>query len=131
MILVGRVEETLAHEGRGGEGAAPNGFDPRVRVLDPYALATMGREGPGIVLDRAWVGRGDHTFKTPAWQELVIIEAHVRDLAALAPIKATDVERRGFTGLRRWVESPDFHLHHLGVNAVELQPPDSAAAGSS
>lgn len=104
------------------DGTVPNGFDPRVRVLDPYALATLGREGPGIVLDRAWVGRGDHTFKTPAWQELIIVEAHVRDLAALAPIKATEAERRGFSGLRRWVESPDFHLHHLGVNAVELQP---------
>jgi len=31
-------------------------------------------------------------------------------------------ERRGFTGLRKWVESPEFYLHQLGVNAVELQP---------
>ena len=31
-------------------------FVPDVRVLDPYALATVGREGPGIVLDLAWVG---------------------------------------------------------------------------
>jgi pullulanase/glycogen debranching enzyme len=104
------------------EGPGPAGFDPRFRVLDPYALATVGREGPGIVLDRDWVGKGDRTFKTPAWQDLVIVEAHVRDLAAGAGVKATDVERRGFTGLRRWVESPDFYLHHLGVNAVELQP---------
>ena len=35
---------------------------------------------------------------------------------------ATDAERRGFAGLRKWVESPDFYLRHLGVNAVELQP---------
>lgn len=97
-------------------------FDPGVRVLDPYALAAVGREGPGIVLDRAWVGEGDRGFATPAWQDLVIAEAHVRDLAANAPIKATAEERRGFTGLRKWVESPDFYLHHLGVNCVELQP---------
>jgi hypothetical protein len=35
------------------------GFDEAQRVLDPYALATVDRIGPGIVLDRGWVGRGD------------------------------------------------------------------------
>lgn len=97
-------------------------FDPKRRVLDPYALAAVGREGPGIVLDRARVGEGDRGFKTPAWQDLVIAEAHVRDLAARAPVAATAEERLGFTGLRKWVESPDFHLAELGVNCVELQP---------
>ncbi|MGA3008367.1 MAG: alpha-amylase family glycosyl hydrolase, partial [Opitutaceae bacterium] len=28
----------------------------------------------------------------------------------------------GFTGLTKWVQSPEFYLHKLGVNAVELQP---------
>ena len=32
VILVGRVEETLAHEGRGGEGVAPNGIDGEPRL---------------------------------------------------------------------------------------------------
>jgi pullulanase/glycogen debranching enzyme len=91
-------------------------------VLDPYALATVDRDGPGIVLDRAWVGKGDTGFKTPAWQDLVIAEAHVRDLTAKAPVKLSASERRGFSGLAKWVESPDFYLHHLGVNCVELQP---------
>ena len=103
---------------REGEGR----FDPAMRVLDPYALATLGRDGPGCVLDRAWVGEGDRHFRTPAWQDLVIAEAHVRDLTANAPVKMTAEERRGFTGLRKWVESPEFYLHHLGVNCVELQP---------
>jgi pullulanase/glycogen debranching enzyme len=97
-------------------------FDPTVRVLDPYALAAVGRDGPGIVLDAEWVGQGDRSFATPAWQDLVIVEAHVRDLAAQAPVKATPDERLGFTGLRRWVESPEFYLHRLGVNCVEFQP---------
>ena len=97
-------------------------FDPAVRVLDPYALATVDRGGPGIVLDRGWIGAGDRAFATPDWQDLVIAEAHVRDLTANAPVPATPEERRGFTGLRRWVESPDFYLHRLGVNCVELQP---------
>ncbi len=39
-----------------GVREGPGKFDPTMRVLDPYALATTGREGPGIVLDRAWVG---------------------------------------------------------------------------
>ncbi len=97
-------------------------FDPAMRVLDPYALATVGRAGPGIVLDRAWVGEGDRGFRAPDWQDLVIAEAHVRDLAAQAPVEATAEERRGFSGLRKWVESPEFYLAQLGVNCVELQP---------
>lgn len=97
-------------------------FDPSHRVLDPYARATVGRLGPGIVLDPGWVGRGDRGFKTPAWQDLVIAEAHVRDLVARAPVALNAEDRRGFAGLRRWVEHPDFYLHRLGVNCVELQP---------
>lgn len=123
-------ETTLDHNLHGwfywytvdGVRTGPGLFDPTARVLDPYALATVGREGPGIVIDRQWLGRGDHQFTTPAWQDLVIAEAHVRDLAANAPVKATPEERRGFTGLRKWVESPEFHLHRLGINCVELQP---------
>ena len=104
------------------DGPGGGGFDPKFRVLDPYALATVSRDGPGIVLDRAWIGQREGDFKTPPWHDLVIVEAHVRDLAANAPIKATAAERRGFVGLRKWVESQDFYLHHLGVNCVELQP---------
>lgn len=105
-----------------GPQDAHSQFDPQQRVLDPYALATTGRAGPGIVLDRARLGAGDRGFRAPAWQDLVIAEAHVRDLTAFAPIKVKPAERRGFTGLRKWVESEDFYLHRLGVNAVELQP---------
>lgn len=101
-------------------------FDPKRRILDPYSLATVGREGPGIVLDRARIAlpatgeRG--RFKTPAWHDLVICEAHVRDLATHAPVEAEVAERRGFAGLKKWVESEDFYLSRLGVNCVELQP---------
>lgn len=97
-------------------------FHPQQRVLDPYAPAAVGRNGPGIVLDPAWVGKADRSFRPPAWQDLVIAEAQVRDLIALAPLELTPEERLGFTGLRKWVESPDFYLKKLGVNAVELQP---------
>ena len=97
-------------------------FRPGEKVLDPYAQAAVSREGPGIVLSPAWVGHADRTFTTPLWQDLVMVEAHVRDLVAHAPIIATAEERLGFAGLIKWVESPDFYLKKLGVNAVELQP---------
>jgi pullulanase len=97
-------------------------FHPAQRILDPYAQAAIGPDGPGIVLDPAWVGRADRSFPTPAWQDLVMVEAHVRDLAANAPVRLTADERLGFSGLKKWVESPDFYLKKLGVNCVELQP---------
>lgn len=99
-------------------------FDPKRPVMDPYALAVVGREGPGIILDRAFLqsGLGRDKFKTPAWHDLVICEAHVRDLAAHAPVEADAGERRGFAGLTKWVESEDFYLSRLGINCVELQP---------
>jgi pullulanase len=97
-------------------------FHPSHRILDPYALAAVSHDGPGIVLDPAWIGKGDRGFRVPAWQDLVLVEAHVRDLAANAPVTLTPDERLGFAGLKKWVESPDFYLKKLGVNAVELQP---------
>jgi len=97
-------------------------FHPNQRVLDPYAQAAAGCAGPGIVLDPGWVGRAARGFATPSWQDLVMAEAHVRDLAAHAPVTLSPAERLGFTGLRKWVESPDFYLKKLGVNCVELQP---------
>lgn len=99
-------------------------FDPARRILDPYALAAVSREGPGIVLDRARMQppRPRDRFRTPAWHDLVICEAHVRDLATYAPITASPDERLGFSGLKTWVESEDFYLARLGVNCVELQP---------
>ena len=97
-------------------------FDPDVKVLDPYALATVNHTGPGIVIERAGLDPADRGFVTPQWQDLVMAEVHVRDLAAHAPVDATPQERLGFTGLRKWVESPDFYLHDLGINCVELQP---------
>lgn len=105
-----------------GANDASEHFDPQFHVLDPYALAAVNHQGPGIVLDRARLGPADRGFATPSWQDLIIAEAHVRDLAAQAPIAATAEERLGFTGLRKWVESPDFYLSRLGVNCVELQP---------
>jgi len=95
-------------------------FDVNQPVLDPYARAALGREGPGLVVADS---RADlEGFRPPAWQDLVICEAHVRDLAALAPTASAPGSPSGFRGLQAWVESPSFYLDRLGVNCVELQP---------
>jgi len=97
-------------------------FNSRVRILDPYALATVGRAGPGLILDAATLPPPTQCFMPPAWHDLIIVETHVRDLLAHAPLDLPPVERRGFKGLAKWLRSPDCYLRQLGVNAVELQP---------
>ena len=92
------------------------------QILDPYALATVGREGPGIAIPPPDAVPGDEAFSPPAMASLVIAEAHLRDLLAQAPIELNDRERMGFKGLTKWLQSEDCYLRKLGVNAVELQP---------
>ncbi len=97
-------------------------FDSTMPVLDPFALACVGPLGPAIALDHNRIKRPERRFKPPHWQDLVIAEAHVRDLCANAPVKMELGERMGFSGLARYVRSEEFYLSRLGVNAVELQP---------
>jgi pullulanase len=97
-------------------------FDPSFNILDPYALATAGPEGPGIIWELQRITGQRVPFHPPPWHDLVILEAHVRDLIREAPILLDEEERRGFSGLRKWVEAKGSYLKNLGVNAVELQP---------
>jgi pullulanase len=91
-------------------------------ILDPYALATVGREGPGIAIPPLDPVPGDEAFSPPAMASLIIAEAHLPDLLAQAPIELNDGERMEFRGLSKWLNSEDCYLRKLGVNAVELQP---------
>ncbi|MCH8474511.1 MAG: glycoside hydrolase family 1 [Opitutales bacterium] len=97
-------------------------FDPEHPILDPYARATVGPKGPGIIVSDQSLLFDFSPFQPPFWHDLTIVEAHVRDLAAKAPVKMKKREREGFVGLRKWVEADDFYLSELGTNAVELQP---------
>ncbi|MFZ0255707.1 MAG: alpha-amylase family glycosyl hydrolase [Gammaproteobacteria bacterium] len=97
-------------------------FDGEFRILDPYAVATVGPGGPGIIWDRRRLKRDEPSFQPPCWHDLVVLEAHVRDLIRYAPVPLEDEERLGFTGLQRWVEAQGSYLRSLGVNAVELLP---------
>jgi pullulanase/glycogen debranching enzyme len=98
---------------------ASTDFDTTVSVLDPYALATLSPAGPGLVVDTARIAFPQTRYQPPAPTDLVIIEAHVRDLVARLPGSGP---RPGFRELAAWVRSPDCYLRQLGVNAIELQP---------
>jgi pullulanase len=91
-------------------------------ALDPYALATDGRDGPGIALHPLDPVPSSEAFIPPNMASLVIAEAHLRDLLAQAPIELNEKERMEFRGLAKWLRSEDCYLRKLGVNAVELQP---------
>ena len=99
-------------------------FDPKFNVLDPYAKAVVGREGPGII--GACSGRTRLArFTTPQWQDLVILEGHVRDLVAKTPDAAVAQEEGrplGFKDLARYAKRAGFYPKRLGINAIELQP---------
>ncbi len=97
-------------------------FDPDFRIIDLYAKAVCGPLGPGIVVDEDFFQTEHIPFKAPNWHDLIIAEAHVRDLTANAPVSMSDEERLGFRGLNKWIEDEAFYLKQLGVNAVELQP---------
>ncbi|MFW5883677.1 MAG: alpha-amylase family glycosyl hydrolase, partial [Verrucomicrobiota bacterium] len=97
-------------------------FEPGQRILDPYALAAVSNYGPGIILSQESLPHPDVQFQPPAWQDLVMVEVHVRDLVEHAPIDKSDGGPMGFRHLERWVRHRASYLRSLGVNAVELQP---------
>lgn len=111
---------TYRVEGLSVEGTSH--FDSNFPVLDPYAKACLGRRGPGIVVAPERMAKVEQRFVPPAWHDLVIMEAHVRDLATHAPIELTPQERSGYAGLRKWLKAEGSYLKEIGVNAVELQP---------
>ncbi len=98
-------------------------FDSKFKVLDPYAKAVVGREGPGIIIDDAAYGKPSRRFTPPQWQDLVVLEGHVRDFVEKAPGFAREEDRPlGFSDLAKYARRKDFYPKRLGVNAIELQP---------
>lgn len=106
----------------GGDLPGYGQFNREMRILDPYARACVGPLGPGIVIDRSRIRPPSSRYHPQHWHDLVVMEAHVRDLTEEAPVELPKAERRGFRGLKKWVEDEAFYLSELGVNAVELQP---------
>ncbi len=106
----------------GGNDDGTTHFDAHFPILDPYARACLGARGPGIVLSDARTAPVERPFVPPNWHDLVILEGHVRDLAAHAPITLSPQERDGYAGLRKWLRAEGSYLRDLGINALELQP---------
>jgi len=107
-------------DGTNGEGTTH--FDGNFPVLDPYAKACVGHRGPGIVVHPKRIRNSATQFRGPAWHDMVLMEAHVRDLAAHAPIQLDPVERQGFAGVRKWLKAEGSYLRETGINAIEFQP---------
>jgi len=101
------------------EGTA---FDPNTPILDPYAKAALSHDGPGIVVSPMRCPKSKEQFEPPAMRDVVIVEAHLRDLLAKSPLPISASDRLGFAGLRQWALDEGNYLRSLGVNAVELQP---------
>lgn len=97
-------------------------FDPETPILDPYALATVAHEGPGIVINTKQTSKPVQQHEPPPWQDLVILECHVRDIAAKAPIKMPEEDRLGFRGMTKYLQDKMSYLRTLGANTIELQP---------
>jgi pullulanase len=96
-------------------------FDRSRELLDPWALAV--RDGHGVVVDKAKLLKGaPPPFEPPAMEELVLVEAHLQDILAKAPLKLNADERRGYSGLRQLLEWSENPLAMVGANALELQP---------
>ena len=92
------------------------------KILDPYARAAVGRNGPGIVLSDSDQIDRNNLFKPDPMKDLVIVEAHVRDLMEKAESLQASEKTSWFERLTNWISSKDCYLRELGVNAVELQP---------
>lgn len=119
----GTVEQNLEHWFYWFFFEGSNNEMPWSPVVDPYALALVEREGPGIILDRKKMERPrGKPFEIPKRHDLVVAEIHVRDAVAKSPLELTGRERLGFSGMLKWLRGGENYLKDLGVNAVELQP---------
>ena len=91
-------------------------------ILDPYAKCCINREGPGLLVNSFYQKTSPKAYNPPDIKDLVIVEAHIRDILAKAPTDISEKDRTGFTGLTKWLNSENCYLKKLGANAVELQP---------
>lgn len=113
-------------DGPVGDGEAFNGDN---FIGDPYAYAAAHSMNCSIVMDRAatnqWFGgweAGD--WSMPRHEDLLIYEAHVRDLTVHPSSKVTPGLRGMYAGLPASLGTGTGldHIRDLGFNAIELMP---------
>ncbi|MDR1458531.1 MAG: hypothetical protein LBI37_03355 [Puniceicoccales bacterium] len=91
-------------------------------VIDPYAMAMVSKHGPAIIVDASQLVGPEDDFKPPQWSDLIICEAHIRDILANYRYEMSDQDRLGFSGLCKVLANENNYFKDLGINAVELQP---------
>lgn len=92
------------------------------KVLDPYALAAVGPGGPGIIIDQKQIPKIKTNFEVPQPIDLIILEAHLRDLLVNTQFGAYFHQPIGFRNLIAWLNNNNNYLKNFGVNALELLP---------
>lgn len=88
----------------------------KTTIVDPYANALKSPQGPAYIYDPT-PSQVD-PFKTPEMRDLVILEAHVRDLLANDPALSAE-QRYSFKNL---IQQDPTYWNNLNVNAIELLP---------
>ncbi len=105
------------------------GFDFNTPIGDPYARAAVHAHGPTLVVDPDAVtdwfsGWTDAAYQAPAPGDVLIYEAHVRDLTSHPSAGVLPAQRGTYAGLTTTDGAPVVldHLKCLGVNMLELMP---------
>ena len=112
-----------------GPFGAGESFDALNVVGDPYGRAAASADGLTLVVDpeetnRWFRGWTDQDWKTPAPQDVMIYECHVRGMTvhpssrAPAPLRGKYAGLAGTLGKGTGLD----HLKDLGVNTIELLP---------
>ena len=91
-------------------------------IVDPYARAVCNRVGPGIIHTHPEKVSKEEQFHPPHIKDLVIMEAHVRDLVENIDPHHGTPSNAWFQRLTDWISSDHCYLKKTGINAIELQP---------
>ena len=96
--------------------------------MDPYVTRIIHNGGNlNGVIDTPSTGYNAPNYSTPAWNELVIYEMHIRtSCRATAPSGTRPGSQSGPVMERTWIvasaQAKLDYLRDLGVNAIELLP---------
>lgn len=102
-------------------------FNPEHLIADPYSRAVCTRnhylhQGKTLILEESFDWEDDD-FLGYKWEDLIILEAHVRDLTAHPSTGLPDSLRGTYLGLiQPGTPGGINYLKDLGVNAVEFLP---------
>ena len=97
-------------------------FESDFKIVDPYALAMVSDQGPGIVKYKESIPKFDDDFQVPHWHDLVMMECHLGDIVERAPIARDEKPIPGYREMTEFLKQDDNYIESLGINAIELQP---------